>query len=89
MKILTNRTSANQLSTTNNFDPIQSNEILLTDACHHTFTETLARHASFATWPNKNSPPVDDLVRAGFFLYWYKNYSYLFLLQWIITRLGS
>jgi hypothetical protein len=66
-KLIRPAASASQLPTSNNLDPLQSNEVILTDACHPTFTETLARHASFATWLNENLPPVDDFVRAGFF----------------------
>jgi hypothetical protein len=60
-------TSANQLSTSNNIDPVRSNEIVFTAACNPAYTEIPKRCASYATWPTENLPPVDDLVRAGFF----------------------
>jgi hypothetical protein len=60
-------TSASQLPTSNNLDPVQPNEIVFTAACHAAYTERLERCASYATWPYKNLPSVDDLVRAGFF----------------------
>jgi hypothetical protein len=60
-------TSAHQLSTSNNLDPVRSNEIVFTAACNPAYTEIPKRCASYATWPNENLPPVDDLVRAGFF----------------------
>jgi hypothetical protein len=48
-------------------DPFRFNEIVYTAACHTAYIEIPRRHASFATWPDENSPSVDDLVRAGFF----------------------
>ena len=57
----------NHLPTSNNLDPLRSNEIVFTAACNPAYAELPKRHASFATWPNENLPPVDDLVRAGFF----------------------
>jgi hypothetical protein len=48
-------------------DPFRSNEIVYTAACHTAYIEIPKRHASFATWVSENLPPVDDLVRAGFF----------------------
>jgi hypothetical protein len=38
-----------------------------TAACNTNYIEIPKRYASFATWSNENLPPVDDLVRAGFF----------------------
>ena len=51
----------------NDIDLFRSNEIVYTAACHTEFIEIPRRLASFSTWPNENLPPVDDLVRAGFF----------------------
>jgi hypothetical protein len=48
-------------------DPFRCDEIVYTAACHPAYIEIPKRHASFAAWPNENLPPVDDLVRAGFF----------------------
>jgi hypothetical protein len=48
-------------------DPIRSQAIVHTAACHPQYSEIPKRNASFATWPNENLPSVDDLVRAGFF----------------------
>jgi len=59
-------TRENVVASTNN-DPLRFNEIVYTAACHTAYIEIPRRHASFATWPNENSPSVDDLVRAGFF----------------------
>jgi hypothetical protein len=59
--------SNSHLPTSNNLDPLRSNEIVFTAACNPAYAELPKRHASFATWPNENLPPVDDLVRAGFF----------------------
>jgi hypothetical protein len=59
--------SSNHLSTSTNLDPFRSNEIVFTAACNPAYAELPKRHASFATWPNENLLPVDDLVRAGFF----------------------
>jgi hypothetical protein len=60
-------TSSSQLTTASNLEPLRSNEIVFTAACNPAYTEIPKRHASFATWPIENLPPVDDLVRAGFF----------------------
>jgi hypothetical protein len=48
-------------------DPFGCNAIVYTAACNTAYIEIPKRYASFATWPNENLPPVDDLVRAGFF----------------------
>jgi baculoviral IAP repeat-containing protein 7/8 len=39
----------------------------LPTSCNPAYAEIPQRHASFATWPNKNVPSVDKLVQAGFF----------------------
>jgi hypothetical protein len=54
-------------SVLNSVDPFRCDEIVYTAACHPAFIEIPRRQASFATWPNENSPSVDDLVKAGFF----------------------
>ncbi|CAF1410540.1 unnamed protein product [Adineta ricciae] len=54
-------------SSSNQFDPLRSNEIVFTAACNPAYTEIPKRHASFEQWPKENLPSVDDLVRAGFF----------------------
>ena len=56
-----------QTSATTTTDPFRSHAIVYTAACHPAFIEIPRRHASFSTWPQENSPSVEDLVRAGFF----------------------
>jgi hypothetical protein len=56
----------NSTASTSN-DQLRCDEIVYTAACHPAYIEIPKRHASFAEWPNENSPSVDDLVRAGFF----------------------
>jgi hypothetical protein len=63
----TGSTSLSHLPTSYNLDPLRSNEIVFTAACHPAYTEIPKRYASFATWPIENLPPVNDLARAGFF----------------------
>jgi hypothetical protein len=48
-------------------DQFQCHPIVYTAACNTNYIEIPKRYASFANWPNENLPPVDDLVRAGFF----------------------
>jgi hypothetical protein len=48
-------------------DPFRCHSVVYTAACNTNYIEIPKRYASFATWPNENLPPVDDLVRAGFF----------------------
>jgi hypothetical protein len=48
-------------------DPFRSQAIVHTAACNPNYSEVPKRYASFATWSNENLPPVDDLVKAGFF----------------------
>ena len=50
-----------------NTDSFRSNEVVFTAACNPAYIEIPRRHASFVTWPSENLPPIDDLVRAGFF----------------------
>jgi hypothetical protein len=63
----TTATSINHSPALDNLGPLQSNEIEFTAACNPAYAELPKRHASFATWPHENLPPVDDLVRAGFY----------------------
>ena len=63
----TSATSINHSPTSNNLDPLRSNEIVFTAACNPAYTEIPKRHASFTAWPAEDLPSVDDLVRAGFF----------------------
>ncbi|CAF2402134.1 unnamed protein product [Rotaria sp. Silwood2] len=63
----TQTTSDNCSSTSMNLDPLGSNDIVFTASCNPAYSEIPKRHASFATWSNEDLPPVDDLVRAGFF----------------------
>ncbi|CAF2372482.1 unnamed protein product [Rotaria sp. Silwood2] len=63
----TSAISGNHSPTSNNLGPLRSNDIVFTASCNPAYSEIPKRHASFATWPNEDLPPVDDLVRAGFF----------------------
>ena len=66
--LIINEYSNNEYSlASGNIDPFRSNGIVCTAACHAGFIEIPRRLASFATWSAENLPPVDDLVRAGFF----------------------
>jgi hypothetical protein len=56
-----------QTSASVNVDPFRSNAIVHTAARNTTYIEIPKRYASFTNWPNENAPPVDDLVKAGFF----------------------
>ncbi|CAM4941620.1 unnamed protein product [Rotaria socialis] len=53
--------------TASNLGPLRSNDTVFTDSCNPAYSEIPKRHASYATWPIEDLPPVDDLVRAGFF----------------------
>ncbi|CAF1134426.1 unnamed protein product [Didymodactylos carnosus] len=45
-----------------------STEMVLAQACNKAFIEIPKRHSTFVKWPeNKPAPPVDEMVRAGFF----------------------
>ncbi|CAF1971298.1 unnamed protein product [Rotaria magnacalcarata] len=52
---------------TSDLSPLLSNDILMTTSYNPTYSEISKRHTSYATWPIEDLPPVDDLVRAGFF----------------------
>ncbi|CAF2117536.1 unnamed protein product [Rotaria magnacalcarata] len=60
-------TSDIRSGTATNHGLLRSNGIVLTVSCNPTYSEITKRHASYATWPIEDLPPVDDLVRAGFF----------------------
>ncbi|CAF0818435.1 unnamed protein product [Didymodactylos carnosus] len=51
----------------NNNDVWRRDEIVLTAAWNIAYTEIPKRYATFATWPNEPLPPVDDLVKSGFY----------------------
>jgi hypothetical protein len=48
-------------------DPQQAIAKLNKTAINKRYVEAKKRLASFATWPDDNSPSIDDLVKAGFF----------------------
>ncbi|CAF1578560.1 unnamed protein product [Rotaria sordida] len=52
---------------------LRFNEIVQASAFHRAYVEISKRQSSFNSWPQEDLPSVDDLVRAGFFLYWLKN----------------
>ncbi|CAF3665067.1 unnamed protein product [Rotaria socialis] len=60
-------TVGNPSSTANNDQQLRYNEFVPTAACNTAYAELPKRTASFLSWPNENLPPVDQLVRAGFF----------------------
>ncbi|CAF2210550.1 unnamed protein product [Rotaria magnacalcarata] len=60
-------TSDIRSGTASNLGPLRSNDIVFTASCNPAYSEIPKRHASYATWPVEDLPPVDDLVRAGFF----------------------
>ncbi|CAF4418140.1 unnamed protein product, partial [Rotaria magnacalcarata] len=63
----TANTSDIRSGTASNLGPLRSNDIVFTASCNPTYSEIPKRHASYATWPIEDLPPVDDLVRTGFF----------------------
>jgi hypothetical protein len=72
----------NELSTSNNSDPavllnntnqFRFDQIVYTSACHIAYTSIPSRQATFETWTHQSAPPVDDLVKAGFFYTGAKN----------------
>jgi hypothetical protein len=67
IRIVNEQPTRDNSATSSSNDPFRSNEIVYTAACHPAYIEIPKRHASFTAWPNENLPPVDDLVRAGFF----------------------
>jgi hypothetical protein len=60
-------TTGNRVPSTNNLDPLRSNELLYKAACNPAYIGILERYVSFATWPPSNLSSVDELVRAGVF----------------------
>ncbi|CAF2473108.1 unnamed protein product [Rotaria sp. Silwood2] len=63
----TSAISGDYSPTSNNLGPLRSNDIVFTASCNPAYSDISKRHASFETWPNEGLPPVNDLVRAGFF----------------------
>lgn len=60
-------------TTSNPLEQFRCNEFVHTVACNPAYSELPKRMTSFASWPNENSPSVDDLVKAGFFYTGTKN----------------
>jgi hypothetical protein len=58
-------------------------------AHHKKYVGSKMRHESFATWPNENSPSVDDLVRAGFFYTGTKTIVTCFYCNGSLQNLGA
>lgn len=65
--------TGSQSSTSNGLDQFRCNEFVHTAACNVAYSELPKRTASFNAWPGENMPPVDDLVKAGFFFTGTKN----------------
>ena len=65
--IINERTATSNATTPSTVDSARCNTIVTTNACHPLQAEIPRRHASFTSWSSENVPPVDDLVRAGFF----------------------
>jgi len=57
----------NQTVELNNMNQNRFDQIVFTTPCHVTYSDITKRLESFRTWSHKSSPPVDELVRAGFF----------------------
>jgi hypothetical protein len=60
-------TSSNHSSTSANVRPVVSSGIAYSTTQNAIYFELPKRFASFCTWPQRDVPSVDDLVRAGFF----------------------
>jgi hypothetical protein len=65
--VINEHSTNNQASASANADSFRCDSIVHTAACNTAYIEIPKRYASFANWPNENSPAVDDLVKAGFF----------------------
>ena len=63
----TETTSEHRSTNTGNQSELRVHGMVHTAACNPAYTEIPRRHASFASWTSENLPPVDDLVKAGFF----------------------
>jgi hypothetical protein len=72
-KLIPSPTSSILITNENPARTTSSNHPPASAACHPTYNELSKRRASFATWPNENSPSVDDLAKAGFFYTGTKN----------------
>lgn len=57
----------NQAHGLNNMNEHRFDQIVYTRPCHAMYSDITKRHGSFATWSQESAPPVDELVRAGFF----------------------
>lgn len=57
----------NQPLGTDNNNQQRFDEIVYTTPCHTNYSDITKRLESFANWAVESSPPVDELVRAGFF----------------------
>lgn len=57
----------NSTVTTNALDQQRFDQIVYTRPCHVHYSDLTKRLQSFVSWPEQGNPPVDDLVRAGFF----------------------
>ncbi|CAF2402152.1 unnamed protein product [Rotaria sp. Silwood2] len=60
-------TSDNHSPTSNKLSSLRPNSVVFAGSCNPSYSDTSIRHATFGTCQNENLPPVDDLVRAGFF----------------------
>ena len=63
----------NQRTSLNNINQTRIDQIVHLSACHIGYTTVLARQATFETWNDETTPPVGDLVKAGFFYTGVKN----------------
>jgi len=57
----------NQTHGLNNINEHRFDQIVYTRPCHSLYSDITKRQGSFATWSQESAPPVDELVRAGFF----------------------
>lgn len=68
LSIINQTAENNETSLSNASNASHSHEIVrAAAACNPYYTEIPKRYQSFSTWPKDPLPPVDDLVRAGFF----------------------
>jgi hypothetical protein len=67
MMIINEHLTSDPPSDSEDANSFRSHALVYTTSCNINYIEIPKRYASFATWPNENLPPVDDLVKAGFF----------------------
>jgi len=67
MMIINEHLTSDPPSDSEDANSFRSHALVYTTSCNINYIEIRKRYASFATWPNENLPPVDDLVKAGFF----------------------